>query len=75
MVGSVTLSFLHHFIFAMNVKVLVSFTGKNNFVACGAFLQRLTERSDRFEIIKYTECEFPEKLILRNVLLSLVIKE
>ena len=53
----------------------MSFTGKNNFVACGAFLQRLIKRSDRFEIIKYTECEFPEKLILRNVLLSLVIKE
>ena len=44
--------FSHHFIFSIIAKILVSSTGKNNFVRCDGFLWRLTKRYDRFETIK-----------------------
>ena len=72
MVGPVTLYFSHHFILSINVKVLRSFTGKNNFVVHYAFLQGLTKRSDRFETITLYRMQVPEKLILRNILLLLI---
>ena len=43
--------FSHLFMLLINVEVLVSFTGKNNFVVCDASLPGLTERSDRFETL------------------------
>ena len=61
-VGHVTLFFLHHFILTINMKVLVSFIVRNNFVVCYASLQGSTKRSDRFETIKlYREYDFLEK--------------
>ena len=52
LVGPVTLFFSHHFILSINVKFLVSCTGKSYFtVFDDAFLQGLTKRSDRFETI------------------------
>ena len=61
-----SLFFLHHFVLSINVKVLVSFTCKNNFVVCDASLLRLTKRFVRSETmkVKCTEYSFPEKLIL-----------
>ena len=53
------------------MKVLVSFTGRNNVVVRDASFQKLTKRSDMFETIKLSEFKFPEKLILRNILLLL----
>ena len=64
-----TLFLLRHFILSIDVNVLVSFTGKNIFAVCDASLSGLTKRSDRFETVKY---KFPEKLILQNILLSLI---
>ena len=52
LVRPLILFFSHHFILLINVKDLVSFTGKNNFVVCDASLQDLTKRSERFEAIK-----------------------
>ena len=72
MVRPVILFFSHHFILLINVKILVSFTGKNNFVVCDASLQWLTKRSDRFETTNCADYKFPEKLILQNIFLSLI---
>ena len=44
--------FSYHFILSINVNVLASLTGKNNFVVCDPSLQGLTKRPDRFETIK-----------------------
>ena len=55
------------------MKVLVSFIGKNNFVACDVSLQGLTKRSDRYQtIINCTEKKLLETFILQNILLSLI---
>ena len=66
LVGHVTLFF--SFIFQINVKALVSFTGKNDFVVSDASFQPafqgLTKRSDRFDYKVVQNTMFPEKLIL-----------
>ena len=43
-----------------------------SFVACDGSLQGLTERFDRFETIKLYNYKSAEKLILQNILLSLI---
>ena len=43
----------YYFILSINVKVLVSFTCKNDLVLRDASLQGLTKRSDRSKTIKF----------------------
>ena len=65
-VGPVTLFSWDHFILSINVKVLLSFTGKNNSVPCQASFHGLTKAtitrcdlSPRFFCIDATLlCEF-----------------
>ena len=49
---SVTFFFSHHFILSVTAKVLVSFTGQNDFFVCDASLHGLTKRSEMFEAIE-----------------------
>ena len=41
---------------------LVPFTGKNNFVVCGASYEGLTKRSDRLEIIELKRVQVSRKI-------------
>ena len=53
LVGPVVLFFSPHSLLSINVKVLVSFTGKKvYFVICDAFLHRLSKDLMGFETIK-----------------------
>ena len=54
--------FSHHFILSINVKNSISFTGKNNFIACDACLQVLTKTSDRFETIELYRRQVSRKI-------------
>ena len=46
----------------VNVKVLTSFTGKNDFVLRDASVRRLAERSDKFETIKFYRTQISCKI-------------
>ena len=50
------------YILSINVKVLVSFTCKNNFVVCDASIQGLTKRFDKSETMKLYRIQFSWKI-------------